>query len=36
MKKMMTQMNNPSFMKRMQGMQNMPGMQGMPKPPFSL
>ena len=29
MKKMMTQMNNPSFMKRMQGMQNM-------RPPFSL
>jgi signal recognition particle subunit SRP54 len=33
MKKMMSQMNNPSFMKRMQGMQNMPGMG---KPPFSL
>jgi signal recognition particle GTPase len=33
MKKMMTQMNNPSFMKRMQSMQNM---QGMGKPPFSL
>lgn len=31
MKKMMTQMNNPSFMKRMQGMQNMPNM----RPPFS-
>ena len=30
MKKMMTQMNNPSFMKRMQGMQNMQN------PPFSL
>jgi signal recognition particle subunit SRP54 len=34
MKKMMSQMNNPSFMKRMQGMQNMPGMPGLPKPPF--
>jgi len=32
MKKMMSQMNNPAFMKRMQGMQNM---QGMGKPPFS-
>jgi signal recognition particle subunit SRP54 len=32
MKKMMTQMNNPSFMKRMQGMQGMPNM----RPPFSL
>ena len=32
MKKMMSQMNNPSFMKRMQGMQ---GMQNM-RPPFSL
>ena len=31
MKKMMTQMNNPSFMKRMKGMQNMPNM----RPPFS-
>jgi len=31
MKKMMTQMNNPSFMKRMQGMQKMGG-----NPPFSL
>jgi len=30
MKKMMSQMNNPSFMKRMQGMQNMQN------PPFSL
>ncbi|MDR3670439.1 MAG: signal recognition particle protein [Holophaga sp.] len=36
MKKMMSQMNNPSFMKRMQGMQNMQGMPGMGKPPFSL
>ena len=35
MKKMMSQMNNPSFMKRMQGMQNMQNMPGMPKPPFS-
>jgi len=34
MKKMMSQMNNPSFMKRMQGMQNMQNMGG--KPPFSL
>jgi signal recognition particle subunit SRP54 len=32
MKKMMSQMNNPSFMKRMQGMQNM---KGMGNPPFS-
>jgi signal recognition particle subunit SRP54 len=35
MKKMMSQMNNPSFMKRMQGMQGMPGMPNM-RPPFSL
>ena len=32
MKKMMSQMNNPSFMKRMQGMQNLQNM----RPPFSL
>jgi signal recognition particle subunit SRP54 len=35
MKKMMSQMNNPTFMKRMQAMQNMPGMPGLRTPPFN-
>jgi signal recognition particle subunit SRP54 len=38
MKKMMSQMNNPTFLKRMQNMKNMPGMPNFPNlgnPPFS-
>ncbi len=37
MKKMMSQMSNPTFLKRMQNMKNMPGMPNLPNlgnPPF--